>query len=198
MALEDILEAFREETAEEIRRIEQGAEAEIGSVMKTAYEEAESVERAAASALDARLAAESEVVKSRAVLNMERRLREARESLYQEVLSRARDRLARHRRSPEYRDTLHALLGECAAFLPDGSVIHADDRDVDLVREVASDLVPSAEIDPSLSTWGGVELTNGRGALVRNTLEARFDRAGAELRRRVGDIVPGLREASPA
>jgi vacuolar-type H+-ATPase subunit E/Vma4 len=194
VGLEDILATLNRESADEVAQVSAHAEAAVTEIMKTAHEEAARVERAAASARDVRLAAEAEVVRSHALLNVDRRLRETREALYQEVLSRARDRLARHRRDAGYRVTLRALLSECLAFLPEGSVVRTDPRDVDLVRELLHDLELAAEVEPSLDTWGGIEMGDGSGAAVRNTLEQRFDRASAELRRRVGDLVPGLRE----
>jgi vacuolar-type H+-ATPase subunit E/Vma4 len=197
VGLEDILATLRADSEEEIAQEAARAEVAIAAILHAAHEEAERVESAAASARDSRLAAEAEVLRSRARLNVERRLRETREALYQEVLSRARDRLERHRLDVGYRDTVRALLAECLAFLPEGNVVLADPRDADLVRDVMADLGVTAELQTSLETWGGIDLGNGAGAVVRNTLEQRFDRAGVELRRRVGDLVPGLRGADP-
>lgn len=196
MGLEDILAALREESAEEVEQITGRAEAEAARILKEARERAEKAERLAASSRDAKLTADSEVVLSRASLNVERRLRDTSEGIYQKVLSRAADRLEQHRHTDDYPATLRALLDECLAFLPEARIVRCDPRDVEILEPLVARLRPPADLEPVLESWGGLELSDGRGSLVRNTLDRRFDRADAELRKRVGDLVPGLREVS--
>jgi hypothetical protein len=64
---------------------------------------------------------------------------------------------------------------ESRAALPSAGVLRVDPRDADLARDVAAGL----RIEPTLDTWGGVELAGDDGRTLRNTLEERL--ANAEL-----------------
>ncbi len=193
MGLADILDAVRREGDEEVARVVAARDEAVAAVWRAARDEAQAVEAAAAASRDAALATEAGVVRHRAELHVERRLQEAREAVFQDILGRARDRLSRHRLDPGYTATLDALLTECTAFLGDLAVVMADPRDVELVRAALARIGSDATVESSLECWGGIVAGDGNGVFVRNTLEDRLQRAEAELRRRLGGQVPGLR-----
>ncbi len=191
MALVEILSALRREGDEEVARITAERDMAVAAVMRSAREQAKQVEATAATARDGARTNEADVMRHRADLHVERRLQEAREAVFQEILGRAKDRLSRYRRDPEYPATLEALLEECLTFLGTIEVVIADQRDAELVESMLSRLDP-AQLQPTLECWGGVVAHDGKGVFVRNTLEARLGRAEADLRRQIGDLVPGL------
>jgi len=122
---------------------------------------------------------------------VERRLQEAREGVFQEILGVAKDRLSRYRSDPGYPATLAVLVEECSTFLGTIGVVMADPRDEELVEKIFSDLGPT-DFQFSLECWGGIVAHDGKGVYVRNTLEDRLRRAEPDLRRQVGQLVPGL------
>ncbi len=195
MGLADILDAVRREGDEEVARVVAARNEAVAAVGRTARDEAQAVEAAAATSRDTALATEAGVVRHRAELHVERRLQEAREAVFQDILGRARDRLSRHRQEPGYATTLDALLADCTAFLGDLAVVMADPRDDELVRAALARIGSDAAVELSLECWGGIDAGDGNAVFVRNTLEGRLRRAEAELRRRLGDLVPGLRRA---
>jgi vacuolar-type H+-ATPase subunit E/Vma4 len=191
MALAEILDALRREGDEEIARITAEREATVGELMQSARPRAKQEEAVAATGRDEALAREADVIAHRAELHVERRLQEAREAVFQEILGRAEDRLSRLRADPGYPATLEALLDECRTFLGTVKVVLVDPRDVGLVESILDRTGP-AELEPSLECWGGIVAHDGKGVFVRNTLEERLGRAEAELRKRVSELVPGL------
>jgi len=191
VALVEILSALRREGDEEVARITAESDMTVAAVMRSAREQARQEEARAATARDGALANEAEVIRHRADLHVERRLQEAREAVFQEILGRAKDRLSRYRGDSEYPATLEALLEECRAFLGTIEVVMADQQDAELVESMLSRLRP-AQLQPTLECWGGAVAHNGKGVFVRNTLEERLGRAEADLRQQIGDLVPGL------
>ncbi len=196
MALADILDAVRREGDEEVARIVAARDDAVAAIGRKAREEARRVEARATTSRDAALAAEAGVIRHRAVLHVERRLQEAREAVFQEILGRARDRLSRHRGEPGYPATVAALLAECVSFLGHVEVVRADARDAGDVREALGRLEVAPAVELTIECWGGVVANDGKGVFVRNTLEDRLERAEGELRRKIGDLVPGLRSGA--
>ena len=193
MALAEILAALRSEGEEEIARITAERDAAVADLTQTGREQARQAEAAAATARDESLSQDAAVIRHRAELHVARRLQEAREAVFQEILGLARDRLSRHRSDPTYPATLAVLARECSEFLGAIDAVVADPRDEELVEKILSDLGP-ADLLFSLECWGGIVAHDGKGVTVRNTLEDRLRRAEPDLRRQIGQLVPGLVE----
>ena len=193
MALADVLSALQRDGDEEIAEVIAERDHTVSQIGREARELAKETEFAAATSRDAALAFEAEVIRHRAALHVERRLQEAREVIFQEILGRAQDRLSRYRRDASYPAILNALVAECLDFLDETEVVMADLLDVDLVKAALAQRDTEAKVEPSLEAWGGVVASDGKGVFVRNTIEARLGRAEVELRRQIGDQVPGLR-----
>ncbi len=196
MGLVEILEAIRREGEEEIARIAAERDAAVAGVMQSAREHAKQAEALAAIARDEALSTDADVIRHRADLHVERRLQEAREGVFQEIVALAKDRLSRYRRDPHYAAMLEALLEECRVFLGDIEVVMADPRDSELVAGMVSGR-DHVRIESTLECWGGVVAHDGKGVFVCNTLEERLSRAEADLRRRIGELVPGLGRGEP-
>ena len=191
MALEDILETLRRQGEAEVAAINRDHEAEAADLVQSARQEAKQAEAAASVARDEALQREAAIIRHRAELHVERRLQEAREAVFQEILGRAKDRMSRYRTDPGYAATLGDLLDECRAFLGEVAGVEIDPRDAGLAEQIRAQVGP-VEVETTLDSWGGLVAHDGRGVYVRNTLEARLNRAEAELRRQIGDLVPGL------
>ncbi len=194
MALAEILEALRREGDEEMARITAAGDAAVADLMQSARRQAKQAEALEATARDDALSSDADVIRHRAELHVERRLQEAREAVFQEILGVAKDRLARYRSDPGYPACLAALVRECSAFLGTLEVVMADPRDEVLVEKILSD-TGFAEVEFSLESWGGIVAHDGKGVYVRNTIEDRLRYAEPELRRQIGQLVPGLVES---
>jgi vacuolar-type H+-ATPase subunit E/Vma4 len=193
VALADILSALQRDGDEEVARIVATRDETTSEIVRQARQAAKDAEAAAATSRDAAIALETEVILHRAVLHVERRLQEAREVIFKEILGRAQDRFSRQRSDPAYPRIVDALVAECVDFLGRAEAVMADPRDTDVVGEVLERRGVDAKLEPTLETWGGVVATDGKGVFVRNTLEERLGRAEIALRRDIGDLVPGLR-----
>jgi vacuolar-type H+-ATPase subunit E/Vma4 len=192
MPLPEILTAIDEEANRQVSSIEQDARRRGQAILDEA--------RAKAKAERARLSTSREAAGRQTVarlvnharLEADRALRLAQEELYQTALQRAGARLAKVRDTASYPAVFTDLLVEATDFLPDAITLAVDPRDEHLARTVTQDLGLSFEISPSLTTWGGVQLTTGDGRLVENTLESRLYKADPALRRLAVSMCPEL------
>jgi len=140
---------------------------------------------------DAEAVAERRV--NRARLEADRRIRTGREALYVEAVRAAVARLDGLREGRDYRDLLAALLAEADAAGPPGDgrgAVHVDPRDAGLAGELAA----GRPIVADLATRGGVEVDDGAGRRVRNTVETRLARADPLLRRLALGVLGDLGE----
>ena len=67
--------------------------------------------------------------------------------------------------------------------MPNACELHVDPLDAALAGTVAPDL----RIEPTLDTWGGVELASDDGRTIRDTLEERLANAELLLRQRFAE-----------
>lgn len=191
MALAEILEALRKEGDEETARTIAERDVTIAAVLQSARAQAKQAEVTAATSRDEALSSDADIIRHRAELHVERRLQEAQEGVFQEILGLAKDRLSRYRRDPEYTAAFERLVEECRAFLGNIEVLMIDPRDAHLIDGILGGLGPVL-LQPTLECWGGVRADDGKGIFVRNTLEERLSRAEPDLRRKIGELVPGL------
>ena len=194
MALGDILAAIRSEADAEISRIRAETADQVAAILDRARAEAKSAEEAATASLDDDAAQQRARIVNRADLVVERRLRAAAEEIYVEMRDEVSLRLAQERDAPDYQDLFRRLFDECRAVFPDARIVRVDPADEDLAFRMLAEIeVEGFSIDPSLASMGGLELvTEDRRRSVRNTLEARTERADRLLRSLAGTMVPAL------
>jgi vacuolar-type H+-ATPase subunit E/Vma4 len=175
MALTDLLRAIEAEAVADRARAADEAAAAAAAVIEDARREARALEAelTEAGAAEGRRAAAHELAVAR--LEAAAAVRSAREEAFVSLLSGVRAELAAVRATRAYPELLHALVVESRAALPGGWELRVDPRDAELAGGVAYGL----RVEPTLDTWGGVELASDDGRTVRNTLEERL--ANAEL-----------------
>lgn len=193
MALAEILAAIRQETEEEIERINSAAADEIATIEAEADAAAMAAQDEAAHARDHAANASADRIRNRAQLAANRRLREAEEQLYQAALDRVRARLADVVATDRYPPVLGRLLAESREVLPDATTFRVAPPDADLAESlVAAGRFPDCIVEATLPDGRGVELATNDGRLVRNTLEGRVARAEPHLRRLLAQKVPEI------
>lgn len=195
MALEDILAAISAESETRIARVGAESAEEVAGILERGRARAAAVESEAARALDHEAAEERERIVNRARLQVERHVRGVVEEIYRELREEAAARLTRVRDDPSYPTLFRQLFDECRSIVPDARTLIVDPRDRGLVQRMLADVgVDDFEIDPKLSTLGGLEIfTEDRRRGVRNTLESRLDRADRHLRSVAAASIPAVR-----
>ncbi len=195
MALNDILEAIRLEATAEAAELRSKGKREAESILAQAARAAEQRLTEISTAREEETADAARVVRNRAQLEVNRRLRRAREAVYESALAEVKTRLAAIRDNAHYPQVFTDLVEESRQALPEGRILRVDPRDLELA-ERAADRETRLKVETSLSTWGGVELWTDDGRRVLNTIEARLERAGPQLRqtfaRLVAPITGGL------
>ena len=181
MALEDLLRAIETEADAERARAADEAAAAAATVVERARRDADALETELADegAAEGHAAAARERALAR--LDAAATIRSAREEAFVSLVSGIRVELAAVRETSSYPELFHALVAECRAALPAACELRVDPRDADLAGGVA----PGLRVEPTLDTWGGIELASDDGRTVLDTLEERLANAEPLLRERL-------------
>jgi vacuolar-type H+-ATPase subunit E/Vma4 len=192
MALRDLLAAIEAEAAADIWRLRTERRREAAAIIEDAGRQAAELKRSAVAAAEQaeREAGERRLAAARHTVAG--RLREAQEAAYQQIARDARARVLAARERDDYPAILAALLHEARSALPAGSNVQVAQADEPLVRRLLQG-GPRLRVTVTLPDTGGVEVTDGAGAVVRNTLEDRLAAAEPELRGLVGRLLAGDR-----
>jgi vacuolar-type H+-ATPase subunit E/Vma4 len=180
MALADLLQAIEADAAADRARRDRETEAEAKAIVERAREQAYALEAELAAAPEAQARAEAEQALALARLEVSSAARSARDEAFVSLLAGVRAGLAALRTTDSYPELFRALLAEARAALPAARELRVDGRDLELATPLAGGL----RLDPTLETWGGVELVSDDGRTVRNTVEERLANAELLLRRR--------------
>lgn len=197
MPLEAILTAIRDEADAEIRHLDDAADRQAESILAEARRRAAAEEARLAGSRDELIRLAEARIVNHARLESERRLRAAREELYEAALAEARRRLDAVRGRDDYADLLGRLLDEALAVMADARHVEVDPVDLPLVERLVAARGAGWRVVPSLSCRGGLDLSTGDGRKVRNTIDGRLERAAGELRRLAAGLVPELTGGGP-
>jgi V/A-type H+/Na+-transporting ATPase subunit E len=178
MALADLLRAIEADAEAERARADREAAAEAAAIVGDAQVEASALEAALADAPETEARAEAAHLRALARLDAAAVVRLAREQAFVSLLGGIRDRFAALRGSDGYPALFEALIIESRAALPVARQLRVDRRDADLALPLARGL----RVEPTLETWGGVELASDDGRTIRNTVEERLANAEPLLR----------------
>jgi vacuolar-type H+-ATPase subunit E/Vma4 len=190
MALRDLLAAIEAEAAAETSQLRHDRHRQADAIIAGAHRKARELEVAALATAEKeeRRAGEQRLAAARRANAA--RLLDAREAAYDEIAQEACSRLRGIREREDYPEILAALLAEARSMLPAGDLVRVDPSDERLVRRLlAGDRL---RVEPMLRSAGGVEVADGRGERVRNTLEERFTAAEPDLRALVGRLLDGV------
>ena len=182
MGLSELLSTLEHEAREEAARLDDGARREAEDIVDGARAEAERMiaEAVAESEDDARR--EAEAMDARARLERDAQLREAREAAIEQMLEDAREELAGLHRQDAWGGVLEALLDEALAASPSATRVRVRPEDTQRIRAALTAREREMQVDADLEGWGGVELSDDAGVIVRNTLEERLDSASERVR----------------
>lgn len=191
MALHDLLAAIEAEATAEAARLRDGRHREAGAIIADAERQARDLEAAAVAAAEQeeRQAADLRLTTARELAAAG--LRDAHEAAYQQIMAETRARLATVRERDDYPAILAALLTEARAALPAATLVRVDPADEALIRSLLPGDSP-VPVEATLRSAGGVEVADGEGTRVRNTVEERFAAAEPALRALAGRLLgPG-------
>lgn len=192
MALRDLLAAIEAEATADISRLRAERHREAAAIIVDAGRRAAELKRSTVAAAEQaeREAGERRLAAARHTIAG--RLREAQEAAYQQIARDVRTGVLAAPERDDYPAILAALLHEARLALPAGSNVQVAQADEHLVRRLLQG-EPRLRVTVTLPDTGGVEVTDGAGAVVRNTLEDRLAAAEPELRGLVGRLLAGGR-----
>jgi len=191
MALHDLLAAIEAEATAEVARLRDGRHREAGAIIADAERQARDLEAAAVAAAEREEREAGELRLTAARDHAAAGLRDAHEAAYQLIAAETRARLAAARDRDDYPAILAALLAEARAALPTATVVRVDPADEPLARGLLPGDSP-VRVEATLRSAGGVEVADGAGTRVRNTVEERLAAAEPALRALAGRLLrPG-------
>lgn len=189
MALADLLNALEAEATHEVARLQADTRAEATRIVEAAERDALAIGERSRRVGEDELLREVERRRGGARLAAVARLREEREQCIRSLFDALQARLESIRATAAYPSILRALVDESLAALPSGNLLRIDPRDMRLITEALRELDPTVRVESTLHTAGGVELSDGEGRTVRNTLEERLRNAEPGLRLHFGDLL---------
>ena len=192
MSIAGILGTIEAECEAAIADIQATALADANRIRDDARRSGEAERDARSTRRDSEADLESARIVNGARLVAERRLRDAREALYQRARERMMEQLAHVRSQPDYPELMLRLISEAQAVLPDAATLVVDPRDLDVTRDVAEHMGIPMTVIATIHTLGGAELVGDDGRRVSNTLDARAEKAAAFLRNLAVEQIPEL------
>ncbi len=199
MPLEKILQALREQTADQIEQIEQAAQAEVERINAEAQAEAAVARQRHLPAIQAPLHAEQARIFNQAKLEALRVVLGTREALIESVLEAAAFRLHAVPGSEPYARVMAALIQETFAALGADSrlCLRVRSEDVALLQQLVQEMGLPTGVEGGLENQassgdpiGGLVGTtaDGRISLV-DTLAERLRRVGTRYRSQIVDML---------
>jgi vacuolar-type H+-ATPase subunit E/Vma4 len=180
MALADLLRVIEADAAAERARADRESAFEAAAIVHSARREARALTAELAAAPEAAARTDADRARALARLDAASAMRGAREEAFVSLLTGVRTELGALRAGAGYPRLFSALLAEARAALPGATCVRVDRRDLSL----ATSLDRVLRVDPTLETWGGVELASDDGRVIRNTVEDRLANANLLLRSR--------------
>ena len=193
MALRDLLAVIEAEATADISRLRDERDRETAAIIEDAQRQAGELERSAVAAADQaeREAGERRLAAARGTIAAE--LRDSREAAYQRIARDVRTGVLAARARDDYPVILAALLHEARSVLPAGRIVQVAQADEHLIRRLLEG-EPGVRVAVTLPDAGGVTVTDGAGAIARNTLEDRLAAAEPALRELAGKMLAGGRD----
>jgi V/A-type H+-transporting ATPase subunit E len=184
MVHEDLKKEIEKCSGEEIDAVLERARRQSDEILREAKRKAEQIR--SESLEDAEQRAEIEKTRAlyRAKSEVKNLINAEKNAVYQESFSQAFKRLEEARKNPEYGAVFRKLLLDALSEVDSQNpVIHIDQRDEELCRNVLSTLGVNASVISDLDSMGGVEVTSPEGSVsVSNTIESRLEKSKSLLK----------------
>ena len=193
MSAQALLENLRAAAREQVRQIEENARQRAEKIVSDARAEAEAQKKRILSDGRAKLNRTQALIEQQAIIRVLQIHADARQSLIDQALQTARESFDALRARQDYSTIFKILVREALdalrpSLLPgQRAILRVDPRDLDLCRTVAGNLAEAPEVRADLQCYGGCEAETEDGlVMVKNTINARYERAQTAARQELG------------
>ncbi len=193
VSYENLLKSVEESARERERELIEKARAAVGSIDKTAREQADDIRRSLIAEAEKAAAIEKNKLMYGVDAENKSHMISVREELFSSAFAEAKLRLSSLRNRPEYTAIFTALTVDAVGALGGGTFqVQVDRRDEELCRKTLAALDLHAEIIQDLDSAGGlvVSLTD-RTVIISNTVESRLERARERKKQEIYAILSG-------
>jgi vacuolar-type H+-ATPase subunit E/Vma4 len=193
LSAQALLENLRAAARGQIEQIEENGRQRAERIVSAARAEAEAQKERILSDGRAKLNRTQALIEQRAIIRALQIHADARQSLIEEALQKARNSFDALRARQDYPAIFEMLVIEALdalrpSLLPgQHAILRVDPRDMDLCQTVIENLAQLPEVRADLQCYGGCETETEDGLVtVRNTINARFERAQPAVRQELG------------
>jgi vacuolar-type H+-ATPase subunit E/Vma4 len=179
MAIDDLIKAVEVSAQERISEIMERSRAEADELIREAQVKDQPIKKRLLEEATQSVAIQRNKMLSAAREKSRMEVINAKNEIFQKVFEKAEGKLKSLREHPHYREILKAHLEEALQGLgSEDAILHIDQRDEGLVKDIMSELKVSCEIIADTSSSGGLNVnTRDERFMVFNTLETRLKRA---------------------
>jgi len=193
VSYENLLKSVEESARKRERELIEKARAAVGSIDKTAREQADDIRRSLIAEAEKAAAIEKNKLMYGVDAENKSHMISVREELFSSAFAEAKLRLSSLRNRPEYPAIFTSLTVDAVGALGGGTFqVQVDRRDEELCRKTLAALDLHVEIIPDLDSAGGlvVSLTD-RTVIISNTVESRLERARERKKQEIYAILSG-------
>ena len=184
--------AIRKEVEREKEGILNQAKKEAEDILSQANEQANSIRDSYVRELEERIEQKRQRLSSGLALSARRDILIEKAKIFAEVTHAVTAELGNIKEnSAQYREILKALIAESRENFPDNAKlrIKVSTQDLQLCKEIASELKLNAEIEGGLASSGGLVMSDQEEKYIcYNTLEARLEKIMPQLKQRFHEI----------
>ena len=188
-----MLENLRAAAREQVRQIEENARQRAEKIDSDARAEAEAQKKRILSDGRAKLNRTQALIEQQSIIRALQIHADARQSLIEQALQKARESFDALRARQDYPAIFEILIRDALdtlrpSLLPgQRAILRVDPRDLELFRSVAGNLAEAPEVRADLQCYGGCEAETEDGLVtVKNTINARYERAQKSARQELG------------
>lgn len=188
MPIEKIIERIEEETQDKIDNIIQRGKEKSEEIIQ----EIEKEKKRRLDDIEKEKEREMKTMKNRIVsqakLETQKRKLNVREEMINGVFQDVKDRLD-EKRPGEYKGYIKQSIMDADEILEGDLTVRCNPESEELVNQLAQQITPEIEIEPSLDTIGGIKVSSEKGSSVDFTFEANLERKRKELRKEISEIL---------
>jgi len=188
-----LLENLRAAARGQVHQIEENARQRAEKIVSDARAEAEAQKMRILSDGRANLNRTQALIEQQAIIRALQIHADARQSLIEQALQKARESFDALRARQDYPAIFEMLVKEALdalkpSLLPgQRAILRVDPRDMELCRRVIKNMMEVPEVRADLQCYGGCEAETEDGLVtVKNTINARFERAQTGARQELG------------
>lgn len=188
MPIEKIIEKIEKETQSKIDNIIERGKEKAKKIEQEIEKEKEQRQDEIKKEREREIKTMKNRIISQAKLEEKKKRLNVREKMINDVFKEVKNQL-NEKKAEEYEGYLKQSIKKSDEILKGDLKIRCNPESEQLVKQLAEEINPEIEIEPSLDTIGGIKASSEKGSSIDYTFEANLERKRKELRKEISDIL---------